>query len=100
MAKGKQAGVIRYNNTTLFQCVKAIEPTCMEEWKQVATNYKALSNEDVLRDYMDVRRHWVSIYFFQAVKEIYFLKMYILYTSQTIIFVICLMLYSCLMLCI
>ena len=49
-----------YKNHILLEIIKGIEPAGRVDWERVAVRYQENSNEAVLRDYQDIKRHFIQ----------------------------------------
>ena len=58
MARTK--GAKSYKNPLLLNLIEAIKPSGQLGWLEVGTRYKAASGEEELRDWQDIRRHFLE----------------------------------------
>jgi len=53
-------GKVNYKTNDLIEVIEKKLPQGAEGWKEVAVLYKVKTSENVLRDYEDLKRHWVE----------------------------------------
>jgi hypothetical protein len=49
-----------YNNALLIEIIDSLKPSGALAWQNVAVLYQHRSNEVKLRDYEDIKRHWLE----------------------------------------
>ena len=52
-------GKVNYKTNDLIEVIEKKLPQGAEGWKEVAVLYKVKTSENILRDYEDLKRHWV-----------------------------------------